>query len=403
MRPYFLSRIASPGGAFASPNVGAAHTVTNLSAGNLAPPLFAPSAAALARLSAQRAPSCCAGDGGGGGGGVCGALLPAALLLLAAAAALGGAPSSLPQQLRGVGSAAGGAGSAAAGASAAPPAAAARFMSAEQLRSVGGASAAAVAFSVPPWAWLSAEAAAAERAAPPPTAAEARAALADPANFRSQDGEDRFAAERLGLARRGRGGLVLETGALDGETFSTSWLFERALGWRAVHVEASAAHFARLVRNRPGALNVHAALCREPATLHIVDGGDGDKKAVGGLLEHMASGFRERIWPGLDAARLPAVACLPLAPLLALFGIAHVDLWVLDVEGAELEVLRAVDFAAVSFGAVVLETDGLDAAKDREAVAVLEAAGYVSLGLVERNTWVVSKEVLASMGASPPG
>jgi len=376
------------------------------------PPLFAPSAAALARLGAQRAAlaptGCCAGGGGGSGGGGACALLPAALLsLLAAAALLGPSATLLPPQLRGATNGGGGgvemdveAPEGARLAAAAPF----RFMSAEQLSAMGAAAGgapggAAVAFSVPPWVWLSAEAAAAARAAPP-TPAEAAAeaaALADAASYKSQDGEDRFALERFFRGRRG--GLVLETGALDGETFSTSWLFERALGWRAVHVEASAAHFERLVRSRPGALNVRAALCREPAALHLVDGGGGDKRAVGGIWEHMAAGFRERIWPGLDASTLPAVACLPLAPLLALFGVRHVDLWVLDVEGAELEVLRAVDFAAVSFRAVAVETDGLDAAKDREAVAVLEAHGYVSIGPVERNTWVVSRELLAEMGA----
>ena len=34
-----------------------------------------------------------------------------------------------------------------------------------------------------------------------------------------------------------------------------------------------------------------------------------------------------------------------------------------------------------------------------EAVAVLEAHGYVSIGPVEHNTWVVSRELLAEMGA----
>jgi hypothetical protein len=128
----------------------------------------------------------------------------------------------------------------------------------------------AATFTVPSWVWHS-KAEAEAGAAAPPTAAEVAAtaaALADRSNYKAQDGEDRFA---LDLFFSGvRGGLILESGALDGVMFSTSWLFERALGWRAIHVEASASNYAHLVRNRPGALNIHAALCKEPASLHMV-------------------------------------------------------------------------------------------------------------------------------------
>ena len=274
-----------------------------------------------------------------------------------------------------------------------------RFMSPEQLAAFGDG---AATFSVPPWVFL-APADAAAAAAAPPTPAEAAAtaaALADGGNFRAQDGEDRFALNAFFADRRG--GLILETGALDGLTYSVSWLFERALGWRAVHVEASENNYAALLRNRPAALNIHAALCREPASVHLV-AQSGDKQAVGGIFEFMAEGFRNRIWPGVGVDALPAVACLPLAPLLALFGITHVDFWVLDVEGAELEVLRATDFSKVSFGAIVIETDGHAADKDREVVTLLEAQGFVNYGLVERNTWLVSRDLVMKRASSAGG
>ncbi len=41
---------------------------------------------------------------------------------------------------------------------------------------------------------------------------------------------------------------------------------------------------------------------------------------------------------------------MPLDQLLEPFGVRHVDLWILDVEGAELSVLRGVDFGRF-FGA----------------------------------------------------
>ena len=287
---------------------------------------------------------------------------------------------------------------AAAGASAAS-AGGFRFMSASQLDAAG---AGALTFSVPPWVWLapsggSGSAVGVARlggAAPTPTTAEVAAtaaALEDPSNFKAQSGEDRFALAHFFAGRRG--GLILESGALDGVAFSTSWLFERALGWRAVHVEASPRMFADLVRNRPGALNIHAALCGEPRTLHLafVDHTD----AVGGLWEFMSPRHRAEFWPGTDVDKLPRVACMPLAPLLALFGIVHVDLWVLDVEGAELEVLMATDFARLSVDVIVVETIGFAPEQDARVVAYIEAQGFVNFGVDHHNTWLVAPEVAA--------
>jgi hypothetical protein len=38
---------------------------------------------------------------------------------------------------------------------------------------------------------------------------------------------------------------------------------------------------------------------------------------------------------------LPQVACFPMRSLLYILGLKHVDIWILDVEGAEESVLRS--------------------------------------------------------------
>ena len=44
---------------------------------------------------------------------------------------------------------------------------------------------------------------------------------------------------------------------------------------------------------------------------------------------------------------LPLVTCAPLSLVLDRLGLRRIDLWSLDVEGAELEVLHTVDFSQV--------------------------------------------------------
>jgi len=41
---------------------------------------------------------------------------------------------------------------------------------------------------------------------------------------------------------------------------------------------------------------------------------------------------------------LPTVQCIPVRQLLKIINIKHIDIWVLDVEGAEESVLKVNDF-----------------------------------------------------------
>ena len=114
----------------------------------------------------------------------------------------------------------------------------------------------------------------------------------------------------------------------------------------------------------------------------------------------MSPEFR-RAWHS-SAEEMPAgarpVSCLPLRALLRMFGIAHIDLFSLDVEGAELEVLKTVDFSAVRINVIVVEQDGGDPEKE-EAVRQLLLdndfrvdASLDSLTAGRRNGWYVHRQ-----------
>lgn len=49
------------------------------------------------------------------------------------------------------------------------------------------------------------------------------------------------------------------------------------------------------------------------------------------------------------------VRCLPLAAILASLHVAHINFFVLDVEGAEISVLESVDWERVSFDVLCVE------------------------------------------------
>lgn len=77
---------------------------------------------------------------------------------------------------------------------------------------------------------------------------------------RAQDQEDVWLYENWFYGQQF--GLVIESGALDGELFSMSSLFEQFANWTAIHVEADPENYSNLCKNRQRAVNVHGALCR---------------------------------------------------------------------------------------------------------------------------------------------
>ena len=94
-------------------------------------------------------------------------------------------------------------------------------------------------------------------------------------------------------------GVIVESGALDGMTYSTSYFFERTLEWRSVHIEASPINYKKLVMYRKLSINIHAALCTNSTTLHFLDGRTGGKggRATSGIAEFMNIKFVERFHP----------------------------------------------------------------------------------------------------------
>lgn len=177
-------------------------------------------------------------------------------------------------------------------------------------------------------------------------------------------------------------------GALDGVDGSNSYAF-RSLNWRGVLVEGSPRNYAALEKNRLDELAVvHAAVCEKRQKVHFVEM---EHTGVGGIWEFAAESFKEMWWPGLKVDDMPAVDCLPLKDLFSeytnLGEYVYIDFFSLDVEGAELSVLKSIDFNTTSFGIIFIEADKHDQEKNRGVREHLANNGYEFLGHRVRSDW----------------
>ena len=120
----------------------------------------------------------------------------------------------------------------------------------------------------------------------------------------------------------------------------------------------------------------------------------------------MDTSFRKEWYDTADklpesAKKLP---CLPLGEILSMFGIERIDFFSLDVEGAELEVLRTLDFSKVHINVIAIEADGRNSQKDEAVRKLVLAHGFEldrSFSNQEagaRNDWFVNKLFRPSVG-----
>jgi FkbM family methyltransferase len=187
--------------------------------------------------------------------------------------------------------------------------------------------------------------------------------------FASQFGQDVV----LDALFRGIGvdqGFFVDVGAHDGITGSNSLFFERERGWRGICIEPLPGPFAALKSNRR-AVTINCAVGEYD--------GEADFVVVGGYAE-MLSGLESELDPR-HAARIDdevaqhggtrqtvKVPVRRLDELLAEHGAPRVDLLSVDVEGAELSVLRSLDLSVTPVVAVAVETNYAEDSVERYLV-----------------------------------
>ena len=198
-----------------------------------------------------------------------------------------------------------------------------------------------------------------------------------------------------------KNGVIMESGALDGLQYSTSYMFENIANWTSVHVEADPINYGKLIQNRLNAININCALCSEPRLLHYTN--EDNNPAVRGFVELMPPAFLNSWHPKISSgevkiADLPAVQCVTAKSLMRELHLRHIDIWILDVEGAEESVLRGTDFSKVRINAIAMECDEHDTTKNKRKTDIIEANGFECI-LVQRNC--MCRNLLHKISAAP--
>lgn len=146
-------------------------------------------------------------------------------------------------------------------------------------------------------------------------------------------------------------GSFLESGAIDGVKFSNTKFFEDNMGFNhGVLIEPDPQSFSQLKRNRPKAECFNFAIHEFEKEADFLFS---EENAVGCLQKYSSTKFQSRWHQNSSVIKVP---CQPLSSILKNSNLKYIDLWSLDVEGAELHCLNTMDWN-VPVGLIVVENN----------------------------------------------
>lgn len=163
-------------------------------------------------------------------------------------------------------------------------------------------------------------------------------------------------------------GTFLEVGAVDGLDDANTLFYEESLGWHGVLVEPTTCSIApdgALFKNR----NMHGQ----------------NNTIVHGAMCPTMSTFKAQQWSveGVTLCHSSEAVCQPLLNHVPLSEYSRYDLMVIDVEGAELSVMKSVDFTKLKVAVLLIEWRPQDLFKRRQ---YLDQFGYICFMVEGRKT-----------------
>ena len=191
------------------------------------------------------------------------------------------------------------------------------------------------------------------------------------ANCTNSRGEEDVLVALLGATRLPPSPTYFEVGGLDGIHASNTLFLQQCLGWRGVLMEGNPRSFEALVGNRPGVVAIGCAACTSTRTVQF----RGNSPATTRMVRQGRSG------QGGD------VACGPVQSYFDLVGASHFSVMSIDVEGAELETVRSIDWRRTSAAIIVVEENvKRDMAKNLQVRHVLTSEANATM--VHTTCWI---------------
>jgi len=174
------------------------------------------------------------------------------------------------------------------------------------------------------------------------------------------------------LFSKKRDGIFLDIGANDGISFSNTFFFEKERNWTGLCIEPHTDIFKKCVKSRNCYLeNCCIAETEKMVTFRKISGAD----MLSGIVEYMDEKAIERIENHINThggsyVDVEIESC-NINKLIKKYELNKIDFCSIDVEGAEYEIVKSIDFEKTTITAFAIEGN------DKELTQFLEEKGYI--------------------------
>jgi len=174
-----------------------------------------------------------------------------------------------------------------------------------------------------------------------------------------------------------RNGFFVDVGAHDGVTINNTLFFEEARGWSGINVEPIKEVFGRLMVNRPRCANLNCAISSTDGAADFILN-VGHTEMLSGLEGHYDPRHRSRLRCEMEShggsSTVISVETRRLETIFDERGVAHIHYLSIDVEGAEHDVVKSINFDKVFIDVIGFENNYRDASAP--IVEYLRTKGY---------------------------
>ena len=186
-------------------------------------------------------------------------------------------------------------------------------------------------------------------------------------------------------------GIFLELGGFDGKTYSNSYMLENVLDFRGMLIEPGPSNFVKMKKNRPKCININCAISESKNEVEFI----GDGHAIGSS-KHIIDSFKKpkgKTWTEAwnISNKITKVKAERLDNLLEKHNIKYIDFWSLDVEGAELDVLKTMNWEIPVYIIIMEESsDWTGSEKVKECRNILKKNGFKYKGKYGLDSWWIN-------------
>lgn len=157
-----------------------------------------------------------------------------------------------------------------------------------------------------------------------------------------------------------KNGFFMDIGAHDGISINNTLYFEQTHNWNGVNIEPIKEVYDTLVINRPGCININSAISNTNGTADFICN-KGYTEMLSGLKKnydhrHLDRLNRENHQMG-STTQIITVNTRTVESICDEYNIKHINYLSIDVEGAEFDVIKSINFDKVFIDLIQFENN----------------------------------------------